>query len=362
MVCLFINKSPKLQFMSVQQISTGKFIDDEEVFAIELTNSKGTYVKIFNYGAIINQFIVENIHGEKQDIVLGFDTFEQYTDPAYLTEYPYLGAVIGRYANRIKGGKFSIGEEHYQLDLNTDDSTLHGGLVGFDRKVWDIVDLDENLNAVTLQYESVDDEEHFPGNLIVDLTFELTENNELILSYEAETDAATPINLTHHGYFNLALNGGNVCKHQQQIFASHYLEQDEGYSVTGKLIPVADTPLDFTVMKEIGKDWDESTGYDQSFVLDKTYGDLSLASRTIEANSGLTLSVYTTEPIAHLYTAKYLEVKNGKGGRDYVGFDAFCVETQHHPNAVNISEFPNTILQPEDLYTQTTIYKVSLNQ
>lgn len=348
--------------MSVQQISTGKFIDGEEVFALELTNSKGTYVKIFNYGAIINQFIVENIHGEKQDIVLGFDTFEQYTDPAYLIEYPYMGAVIGRYANRIKDGKFSMGTENYQLLLNTDDSTLHGGIVGFDRKVWDIIEIDEDQNSVTLQYESVDGEENFPGNLIVDLRFELTENNELILSYEAETDAATPVNLTHHGYFNLAPDGGNVSKHQQQIFASNYLEQDAGYSVTGKLIPVSGTPLDFTVMKEIGKDWDESTGYDQSFVLDKIYGDLSLASKTIETQSGLSLSVYTTEPIAHLYTGKHLAVKNGKGGRDYVGFDGFCVETQHHPNAVNIPEFPDTILQPEDLYTQTTIYKVSLNK
>ena len=359
---MFGNKSPKLQFMSVQQISTGKFIDGEEVFAIELTNSKGTYVKIFNYGAIINKFIVENIHGDKQDIVLGFDEFEQYTDPDYFVNYPYIGAVIGRYANRIKNGKFSVDGENYQLKLNTDDSTLHGGLVGFDRKVWDIIDLNESQNAVTLEYESLDGEEHFPGNLIVDLTFELTENNELILSYEAETDAATPINLTHHGYFNLSLTGGNVGKHQQQIFASNYLEQDEGYSVTGKLIPVSGTPLDFTSGKEIGKDWNEATGYDQSFVLDKIYGDLSLASKTIEADSGLTLSVYTTEPVAHFYTAKYLEVKNGKGGRDYVGLDAFCVETQHHPNAVNIPEFPTTILQPDDLYTQTTIYKVSLNK
>ncbi|MCX2430092.1 MULTISPECIES: aldose epimerase family protein [unclassified Pedobacter] len=348
--------------MSVQQISTGKFIDGEEVFAIELTNSKGTYVKIFNYGAIINQFIVENINGEKQDIVLGFDTLEQYTDPEYLKEYPYIGAVIGRYANRIKGGKFTVGAENYQLALNTADSTLHGGLVGFDRKVWDIIEIEEDQNAVTLQYESIDGEEHFPGNLVVDLTFQLTENNELILSYEAETDAATPINLTHHGYFNLSPTGGNVSKHQQQIFASNYLEQDEGYSVTGKLIPVAGTPLDFTSIKEIGKDWNESTGYDQSFVLDKIYGDLSLASKTTEMQSGLTLSVYTTEPIAHLYTGKYLEVKNGKGGRDYGSFEGFCVETQHHPNAVNIPSFPNTILQPEDLYTQTTIYKVSLNK
>ncbi|TBO36994.1 aldose epimerase family protein [Pedobacter kyonggii] len=347
--------------MSVQQIPTGKIIDGEEVIAIELTNSKGTYVKIFNYGAIINKFVVKNAKGEKQDIVLGFDTFDEYLDPAYLANGAYLGAVVGRYANRIKNGRFTIDEETYQLAQNAGTDTLHGGIVGFDKKVWDVIEIGDGPQAsVTLQYESVDGEENFPGNLIIDLTFELTENDELILSYEAETDQATAINLTHHGYFNLAPNGGNIKNHKQQIFASNYLEQDSNYSVTGKLIPVEGTPLDFTKSKEIGQDWDEKEGYDQTFVLDKIYGDLSLASKTIEEESGLVLSVYTTEPVAHLYTAKYLDVKNGKGGKDYGSYGAFCVETQHHPNAVNIPTFPSTILWPEDLYTQTTIYKVSL--
>jgi aldose 1-epimerase len=347
--------------MSVQQIPTGKIIDGEEVIAIELTNSKGTYVKIFNYGAIINKFVVKNAKGEKQDIVLGFDTFDEYLDPAYLANGAYLGAVVGRYANRIKNGRFTIDEETYQLAQNAGTDTLHGGIVGFDKKVWDVIELgDGPQSSVTLQYESVDGEENFPGNLIIDLTFELTENDELILSFEAETDKATAINLTHHGYFNLAPDGGNIKHHKQQIFASNYLEQDDNYSVTGKLIPVEGTPLDFTKSKEIGQDWDEEEGYDQTFVLDKIYGDLSLASKTIEEESGLVLSVYTTEPVAHLYTAKYLDVKNGKGGKDYGSYGAFCVETQHHPNAVNIPAFPSTILRPEDLYTQTTIYKVSL--
>jgi len=349
--------------MSVQQIPTGKIIDGEEVIAIELTNSKGSYVKIFNYGTIINKFIVKNANGEMQDIVLGFDTFDEYLDPAYLENYPYFGAIVGRYANRIKNGKFTIGEETYQLAQNAGTDTLHGGVVGFDRKVWDIVELSEGpQSSVTFQYESVDGEENFPGNLIIDLTFELTENDELILSYEAETDKATAINLTHHSYFNLSPKGGNIKDHKQQIFASNYLEQDDNYSVTGKLIPVDGTPWDFTKSKSIGQNWNEEEGYDQTFVLDKIYGDLSLASKTIEEGSGLVLSVYTTEPVAHLYTAKYLDVKNGKGGKDYGSYGAFCVETQHHPNAVNIAEFPSTILSPDDLYTQTTIYKVSLNR
>ncbi|WP_316760510.1 aldose epimerase family protein [Pedobacter aquatilis] len=349
--------------MSIQQTSTGKFIDGEEIIAIQLTNSKGTYVEIFNYGAIINRFVVKNIKGEMQDIVLGFDDIEGYFDEKYLENNPHIGSVIGRYANRIKGGKFSIEGVDYRLEKNTGTDSLHGGIVGFDKKVWDIVELgEENQSFVTLEYESVDGEEGFPGSLIVDLTFELTDNDELILTYEAETDKATAINLTHHGYFNLSPNGGNVGKHKQQLFATNYLEQDDNYCVTGKLLPVKGTALDFTESKELSKDWNPEEGYDQTFVLDKTYGDLSLASKTFEDESGLTLSVYTTEPVAHLYTSKYLKAKNGKDGRDYGAYDAFCIETQHHPNAINIPEFPTTVLQPEDLYTQTTIFKVSLTK
>lgn len=349
--------------MSIQQTSTGKFIDGEEVIAIELTNSKGTYVEVLNYGAIINKFVVKNARGSLQDIVLGFDDVEQYDDAEYLENNPHIGAVIGRYANRIKDGKFTIDGEDFELVKNTGTDSIHGGVSGFDKKFWNIIDPEEaGQSIVTLEYESVDGEEGFPGNLIVALTFELTENDELILSYEAETDKSTPINLTHHGYFNLAPDGGSVGKHKLQIFASNYLEQDENYCVTGKIIPVKGTPLDFTQPKEISKDWNPEEGYDQTFILDKIYGDLTIASKTFEEESGLTLSVYTTEPVAHLYTSKYLRVNNGKGGKYYGAFDAFCIETQHHPNAINIEEFPSTVLKPEELYTQTTIFKVSANR
>jgi len=346
--------------MKVKQIPTGIIIGDKEVVGIELLNNKGTYVKIFNYGAIINKFIIANAKGEKQDIVLGFDEFEQYLDPGYLANNAYIGAVVGRYANRIKNASFSMEGQTYQLAENTAGACLHGGIEGFDKKVWDIVEIDQTSAAsVTLQYESPDGEEHFPGNMLVELRFELTDFDELILSYEAETDQPTAVNLTHHGYFNLAPEGGTVAGHQLQIFASNYLEQDAGFCTTGKLIPVKNTPLDFTQPKAIGQNWDSESGYDQTFVLDKTYGDLTLASRITASESGLTLSVYTTEPVAHLYTSRYLNVKNGKSGVDYGRFDAFCIETQHHPNAINIDAFPSTVLHPENLYTQTTIYKVS---
>jgi aldose 1-epimerase len=348
--------------MKINQIQTGIFIDDIEIVEIELSNNKGTAVKIINYGAIIKSFVVKNKKNDKQDIVLGFDKIEDYLNDEYLAQRVCLGAVIGRYANRIANGTFELNKVKYQLSKNAGNSTLHGGWQGFDTKIWDVVEIDENKNAVTLQYESEDGEENFPGNLLVELTFELTDNDELILSFEGDTDQDTPINLTHHSYFNLSPSLNKVDKHQLQIFASNYLEQDDNYTVTGKLIEVKNTPFDFTTTKEIGKDWNPEQGYDQTFVLDKNYGDLTLASKTFEPESGLTLSVYSTEPVAHLYTAKYLNVPNGKNGVPYTEFGGFCIETHHHPNAVNINSFPNTILKPDELYTQTTIYKVSIEE
>jgi len=346
--------------MKVKQINTGNFIDEKEVITVELHNNNGSYVKILNYGTIIQQFVVKNAKGEEQDIVLGFDDFESYLSEPYLTNYPYFGAIIGRYANRIKDGRFSIDGIDYQLAKNNNNDCLHGGNIGFDRKVWDIVSLSESPRAsVTFQYYSLDGEENFPGDLAIQLNFELTDHNELILTYHADTDEATAVNLTHHSYFNLSATGEKVMNNIHQMPASNVLEQDENHVVTGKLIDVEGTHHDFRSGKVIGEGWDKENGYDQSYVLDKEYGALTLASKTTAPN-GLTLSVYSTEPVAHLYTAKYLDVKNGKSGRDYSAFDAFCVETQHHPNAINIPHFPSTVLRPGEIYSQTTIYKVSV--
>lgn len=342
--------------METKLIKTGKFIDGKEVLAIELTNRQGTYVKIYNYGAIVSKFVVNNKHGIQQDIVLGFDDIDQYTSDAYLNNYPYFGAVIGRYANRIKNGRFTIDGVTHQLSQAKGADCLHGGDVGYDRKMWDVLSTIDP--SVTLQYISPAGEENFPGTLTVQLTFKLTDENELILDFKATTDAATAINLTHHGYFNLAPKGGSISGHIHRMPASHYLEQDDNYVVTGKLIPVAGTIHDFLGDRTIGQHWNPEEGYDQTYVLDKPYGELTLASETAEAESGLKFSVYTTEPVAHFYTAKYLNVKGGKGGQDYLPYGAFCVETQHHPNAINIPEFPGTVLRPGERYQQTTIYKI----
>lgn len=342
--------------MKTNLIHTGKIIDGKEVLGIELTNAKGTYVKVYNYGAIISKFIVINTHGEKQDIVLGFDDFDQYVSDSYLANYPYFGAAIGRYANRIKNGRFFIDGTEYQASTNNGNDLLHGGNSGFDKKVWEVLPtIDPTL---TLQYISKSGEENFPGNLTVQLTFKLTDEDELILDFKASTDAPTPVNLTHHGYFNLSPKGGSIKDHIHRMPASHYLEQDDNYVVTGNMIPVAGTTHDFVGPKPIGQDWNPNEGYDQTYVLDKEYGELTLVSETSEEKSGLTLSVYSTEPIVHFYTGKYVDVKNGKGGKDYHAFEGFCVETQHHPNAINIPKFPDTVLRPGEIYSQTTIYKI----
>lgn len=348
--------------MGAKQIPTGVFIQNEEIIAIELKNKKGTFVKIFNYGAILNQFIVKNSNEQWQDIVLGFENIESYLEKDFYHSRACLGTVVGRYANRIAGAKFKIADQEYLLDANVKNACLHGGEDGLDRKIWDIVECNEELSKVTLQYESLDGESKFPGTLLIELTFELTENDELILSYEADTDQASPVNLTHHDYFNLNDTGGSIEDHQLQIFADNYLEQDDNYVVTGVLLPVKDSMYDFTELKLIGKDWDTDRGYDQTFVLNKTYGDLTLAAKAKSKNRALTLAIYTTEPVVHFYTAKYLQAKKAKGGVDYYGDNGFCIETQHHPNAVHINSFPSTILEPGHLYTQTTIYKVSIEK
>ena len=342
--------------MKTNLVKTGKIIDGKEVLGIELTNTKGSYVKIYNYGAIVSKFIVTNAQGEKQDIVLGFDDFDQYVSEEYLANYPYLGAIVGRYANRIKDGKFSIDEKTYQLAVKDDGNALHGGVEGFDRKVWDVLSTIDP--SVTLQYTSKAGEEGYPGNLMVQITYKLTDEDELVVDIKASTDEATAVNLTHHGYFNLSPTGGSVANHIHRIPASNYLQQDNTYTVTGVLLPVEGTIYDFLAPKPIGQDWDATEGYDQSFVLDKEYGELALASETTEPNSGLKLSIHTTEPVAHFYTAKYIDVKNGKGDKDYQPFEAFCVETQHHPNGINVPEFPTTVLRPGETYSQTTIYRV----
>lgn len=333
---------------------------NEDVYLFTLKNSNGVEVSISNLGAIIQSFIVPDSSGKPRDIVLGFDQMEHYTYQSYLESNSYLGAIVGRYANRISNSIFELDSELYPLSSNHPPHQLHGGYEGFDRKVWKLESISEAPHArLVLSYLSKDGEEGFPGNLSVRISFELKENNELLMQMEAITDKATPVNLTHHGYFNL--NGtGTIEDHFVEIPASFYLGQHNDLVPNGEILAVKDTFYDFRSVKQISRVWDPVKGYDQSFILDKEYGEWGKAAMAYSESSGIKLEVYTDEPTVQFYTGKHLNNIGVKGGANYSAYSGLCFETQHHTNAVNIPEFPSTILRPGEVYKSRTSYKVSI--
>jgi aldose 1-epimerase len=326
----------------------------EDIYLFRLYNSKDTEVLITNYGAIITAFKIIQRDGSVNDIVLGFDKIESYSEKEYLAVYPYFGAAIGRYGNRIKSGKFEVDGKKYSVVLNWGSEHLHGGFTGFDKRVWTC---DSNTaSALVLKYKSPDGEEGYPGNLEVTLRFELNEENELSHTYTAVTDKATPVNLTHHSYFNLNNGQGTIGDHILKINAGHILEQDENCTVTGKLLSVDNTQYDFRKARPINKNWEPSVGYDQSFVVNQQ--DEEPAAEVWSEQSGIRLQVFTTEPIVHFYTGGGIPSLSGKQEKKYGPFSGFCLETQIHPNAINIPHFPDTILRPGQQYRHQTIYRI----
>ncbi|MEO8405967.1 MAG: aldose epimerase family protein, partial [Chitinophagaceae bacterium] len=235
---------------------------------------------------------------------------------------------------------------------------LHGGNVGFDKRVWTLESVTDSV--LVLKYESPDGEEGYPGNLDVTLRFELTDDNELIHEYAAFTDMPTPVNLTHHSYFNLTNGDGTIGDTIVKINASYTLAQDDTSTVTGELLPVDNTRFDFRNPKRIDTNWNPETGYDQSFVVDKKENRAD--AEAWSEKSGIKLQLFTSEPIVHLYTAKYLSPMKGKDGKSYGPFSGFCLETQIHPNAINIPGFPDTILRPGQEYKHKTIYKILIEK
>jgi aldose 1-epimerase len=331
-----------------------------DIFLFTLKSKNGTEVKITNYGAIITAYTVKQKDGTYNDIVLGFDKVEEYTSKEYLSNYPFFGAAIGRYGNRIKNGQFVLDGQQYHLAKNTGTDHLHGGNSGFDKKVWTVVSYkEEPVASLTLQYISADGEEGYPGELTVTLQFELSAAGELTHTYTATTTKPTAVNLTHHSYFNLDIQKKKVDEHIVQLNCATYLEQDENYTVTGQLIPVKNTAFDFLSPRTINKNWDPAEGFDQSFVINSTTGAVAAA---YSAESGLRLSIYTTEPIVHFYTGKWMPTIAGKNNILYKAFHGFCFETQVHPNAINIAEFPDTVLRPGETYRTSTTYKVSMDE
>lgn len=330
-----------------------------DVFLFKLRNKAGLEVCISNLGTIIQSFKVPDRDGNVLDIVLGFDTMEHYLSSEYLNNNSYLGAIVGRYANRVGNASIVIDGQKYQLSPNRPPHQIHGGFEGFENKVWQIKNSDQlSEGKLKMSYLSKDNEEGYPGNLEVSVCFSLNDDNELMIETEAETDKPTAINLTHHDYFNL--NGsGRIDDHIVQIPSGLYLGQYSDNLANGEILSVNGTKYDFNSAKQINKDWDPVSGYDQSFVLDKEYGAYGIAATAYSEKSGIKLEVFTDEPTVHFYSGMHLGIKNAKNEQFYEPFSGFCFETQHHCNAINIPEFPSTLLRPGQVYSHKTSYCIS---
>jgi aldose 1-epimerase len=333
-----------------------------------LVNSNGMRADVTNYGAIIVRLLAPDRTGRMDDVVLGFDTLD-----AYLRETPYFGALVGRYGNRIANGRFTLDGKTYSLATNNHPGgvpcALHGGLVGFDKVVWEATPLlVANTAGVSLHYVSADGEEGYPGKLDVTVHYWLTNANELKILYSATTDKATPVNLTQHTYFNLRGEGnGDILGHIVTINASRYTPVDKGLIPTGELAPVAGTPLDFTSPHAVGERIHApdtqlalAGGYDHNWVIDRAGAGLAPAATVYEPSTGRTLEVWTTQPGVQFYTGNFLDgTLAGKRGVPYQARSGLCLETQHFPDSPNHPSFPTTILRPGEKYETATIYRFS---
>jgi aldose 1-epimerase len=336
--------------------------DGRPVTLYKLTNSHGMEVRCMNYGSIILSIRVPDRKGQLGDVVLGHETLEGYTPNP-----PFLGAVVGRYANRIANGTFTLDGKKYELPKNDGPNTLHGGLKGFDKVTWEGEPL-KGKNAVAFTYLSKDGEEGFPGDLKIKVTYTLTDTDELVIDYEATTDKATTINVSQHTYFNLAGEGnGDILNHEVMLNADRFTPVDKNLIPTGELRPVKGTPFDFTTPAKIGARIDDNyeqlvlgRGYDHNFVLNRKGDGLTLAARVYEPASGRVLEVSTTEPGVQFYSGNFLDgTVTGKQGHVYKHRYGFCLETQHYPDSPNHPDFPTTILRPGETFRSQTVFKFS---
>ena len=324
-----------------------------------LKNKNGLVAQVTNYGAILVSIFVPDRKGNFTDIVQGYDNIADYING----NGPYMGAVCGRCANRIAGGKFTLLGKKYTLAVNNGPNHLHGGIKGFNKVVWHVLNISESV--IKLEYFSVDGEEGYPGNLRVSVTYTLTDENELRLDYHATTDKPTVVNLAGHSYFNLAGEGsGSVYDQELMINGDFFTPTDETNIPTGEILSVKGTPMDFTKPKKIGSEIDKDdeqmkfgAGYDHNWVLNHRNGTLALAAVAHDALSGRVMEVHTTQPGLQLYTANWINGEKGKGGKKYGRRWAFCLETQHFADAINEPHFPTTILNPGEEYKHICIYK-----
>lgn len=353
---------PKL----INNESFAGIVDGNEVKLYTLKNENGLVTQITNYGGRVVSLWIPDKNGKFDDVVLGYESIEKYLN----SNEPYFGALIGRYGNRIGRGMFELNDTVYKLAKNDNGKNhLHGGVKGFNNVVWDARQPD--LQTLILHYISRNMEEGYPGNLEVTVEYSLTNDNELRIDYDASTDKQTPVNLTHHSFFNLKGAGsGSINDHILKINAGSYTPVDEELIPTGEIIPVEGTPMDFREPKPIGKQINEKfeqfefgKGYDHNWVVNSSVDGLKFAAKVIEPKSGRTLEVYTNEPGLQFYGGNFLNGSDtGKEGKVYSYRSAFCLETQHFPDSPNQPGFPSVILKPGEKYKSVCVYKFGVEE
>jgi len=336
----------------------------ETIYIYTLVNSSGTKVRIINYGAIVQSLFVADRDKKLADVVLGFDSLEQYLKPN-----PFFGAIVGRFGNRLNKAKFTLDGNTYQLSANEGQNQLHGGFKGFDKRVWNSEEVESKFGpAVKLTYHSADKEEGYPGNLDLSVTYILTDENELRIDYHAVTDKPTILNPTHHSYFNLSGSFANsILDEKLWIDADKFTPINNESIPSGDLADVSNTPLDFRKAFMIGerinsddRQIKNAKGYDHNWVLNNYNGTVRKVATVYDTLSGRFMEVLTDQPGIQFYSGNFLDGSLlGKGGIPCRHRTALCLETQHFPDSPNHANFPSTVLRPGEVYTQTTIYRFS---
>ncbi|WP_404306867.1 aldose epimerase family protein [Neorhodopirellula lusitana] len=348
--------------MKIQQETIGEF-EGQAVQRFTLQNDNRVTMKVITYGGTVTSITTPDKHGKVDDIVCGFDTLEGYFADEYKTNSPYFGCLVGRYAARIKDGKFTVDGKTHQVATNDGPNHLHGGIKGFDKRVWNVEVTSEESDAVALilSLESEDGEESFPGHLKVTVEYRLTNDNEIRIHYQATTDKATPVSLTNHTYFNLNGFQDKVLDHVVQLESDRYLVPDETNVPVGEEQTVTGTAADFRQPKRIGDAFDElPLGFEHYYAFNKPVGTLGKVAEVTEPTSGRRLEVLSTEPGTLFYTGRYTSDNlRRESGAQFGQFRAFCIETSKYPNGPNLEAAPKSVLEPGETYDDTTVYKLS---
>jgi aldose 1-epimerase len=344
--------------MSLEKTSYGTMADGREVDLYIMTNANGLEARLISYGATLVSMKTPDRDGNISDITLGFDTIAEWEKDTC-----YFGATVGRCANRIAGGSFVLDGESYTLATNNGDNHLHGGIVGFNKALWDAEPFESDAErGVTFTYVSPDKEEGYPGELTMKVTYTLTDSDELRVEYEGSADSATIVNMTHHSYWNLATpESGSILDQELHINADHYLPVDSGAIPTGGPAQVEGTPMDFRKSRVIGERMDQvEGGYDHNWCLSSRDGSLEIAATLRDPVTGRVMEVLTTEPGIQFYAGNFLDGVRGKGGVPYPRNSGLCLETQLWPDSPNRPDFPSSVLRPGEKYTHTCVYRFSV--